>query len=218
MQRSIQRCSALLQSYGSEGLQLVQHSEIVLAGQAVLQLTFDPGAFGRAPVSARCQLDHPFYVKNKGGTNDEETVLKKHPHIDLFTLCLSSWQAGRHFTRAWLWCIMGYRATRWRWEVCVFLQDTEMPNTPTTRWSLTHSGGKMDTSDRLISCRMCVCVKQLFFMCVSSSVTTSPLWIPLPFTCWAVWPDGGGPPSPAGELFLRTETHHMVLSFTAPTA
>lgn len=59
----------VLQSYGSEGLQLVEHSEIVLSGQAVLQLTFDPGAFGRAPVTVRCQLDHPFYVKNKGGSS-----------------------------------------------------------------------------------------------------------------------------------------------------
>uniref|UniRef100_A0A3Q3WLT3 HMG box-containing protein 1 n=1 Tax=Mola mola TaxID=94237 RepID=A0A3Q3WLT3_MOLML len=55
-----------LKSYGSEGLQLVEHSEIVLNGQAVLQLTFDPGAFGRTPVTARCHLDHPFYVKDKG--------------------------------------------------------------------------------------------------------------------------------------------------------
>ncbi|XP_047430730.1 HMG box-containing protein 1-like isoform X2 [Mugil cephalus] len=58
--------SRFLKSYGSEGLQLVEHAEIVLSGQAVLQLTFDPGAFGCTPVTARCQLDHPFYVKNKG--------------------------------------------------------------------------------------------------------------------------------------------------------
>ncbi|XP_037617219.1 HMG box-containing protein 1-like isoform X1 [Sebastes umbrosus] len=58
--------SRSLKSYGSEGLQLVEHSETVLSGQTVLQLTFDPGAFGRVPVTARCQLDHPFYVKNKG--------------------------------------------------------------------------------------------------------------------------------------------------------
>lgn len=65
---------ALLQSYGSEGLQLVKHSEIVLSGQAVLQLTFDPGAFGHAPMTARCQLDHPFYVKNKGSNVDKKTL------------------------------------------------------------------------------------------------------------------------------------------------
>ncbi|KAI3366927.1 hypothetical protein L3Q82_009578, partial [Scortum barcoo] len=58
--------SRSLKSYGSEGLQLMEHSETVLAGQAVLQLTFDPGAFGHGPITARCQLDHPFYVKNKG--------------------------------------------------------------------------------------------------------------------------------------------------------
>ncbi|XP_074554230.1 HMG box-containing protein 1-like isoform X2 [Halichoeres trimaculatus] len=58
--------SRSLKSYGSEGLQLVEHSETVISGQAVLQLTFDPGAFGHAPLTARCQLEHPFYVKNKG--------------------------------------------------------------------------------------------------------------------------------------------------------
>ncbi|XP_037552150.1 HMG box-containing protein 1-like [Nematolebias whitei] len=58
--------SRFLKSYGSEGLQLVEHEETVLSGQTVLQLTFDPGVFGHTPVTARCQLDHPFYVKNKG--------------------------------------------------------------------------------------------------------------------------------------------------------
>ncbi|XP_023265731.1 HMG box-containing protein 1-like [Seriola lalandi dorsalis] len=58
--------SRSLKSYGSEGLQLVEHSEVVLSGQAVLQLTFDPGAFGHTRMTARCQLDHPFYVKHKG--------------------------------------------------------------------------------------------------------------------------------------------------------
>ncbi|XP_031721431.1 HMG box-containing protein 1-like isoform X1 [Anarrhichthys ocellatus] len=58
--------SGSLKSYGSEGLQLVEHSETVLSGQAVLQLTFDPGAFGHAAMTARCHLDHPFYVKKKG--------------------------------------------------------------------------------------------------------------------------------------------------------
>lgn len=53
---------------------MVEHSEIVLSGQAVLQLTFDPGAFGHTPVTTRCQLDHPFYVKNRGGTDDDENT------------------------------------------------------------------------------------------------------------------------------------------------
>lgn len=66
-----------MQSYGSEGLQLVEHSEIVLSGHAVLQLTFDPGAFGHAPMTARCQLDHPFYVKNKGRGDTEKTLTVK---------------------------------------------------------------------------------------------------------------------------------------------
>lgn len=56
------------QSYGSEGLQLVEHTEIVLSGRTVLQLTFDPGVFGHTPLTALCQLDHPFYVKGKGAT------------------------------------------------------------------------------------------------------------------------------------------------------
>ncbi|XP_061570090.1 HMG box-containing protein 1-like isoform X2 [Cololabis saira] len=55
-----------LKSYGSEGLQLMELAEIVLSGQTVLQLTFDPGTFGHTPITARCQLDHPFYVKHKG--------------------------------------------------------------------------------------------------------------------------------------------------------
>lgn len=61
-----------MQSYGSEGLQLVEHEETVLSGQTVLQLTFDPGVFGHTPVTARCRLDHPFYIKNKGRTEAEE--------------------------------------------------------------------------------------------------------------------------------------------------
>lgn len=86
----------VLQSYGSEGLQLVEHSEIVLSGQAVLQLTFDPGAFGRAPVTVRCQLDHPFYVKNKGGSS--RSVYKQPAWTPLHPFFLH--QAGLHFTPA----------------------------------------------------------------------------------------------------------------------
>ncbi|XP_029901763.1 HMG box-containing protein 1-like [Myripristis murdjan] len=55
-----------LKAYGSEGLRLLRHAEVVSSGQSVLQLTFDPGAFGHAPLTAQCQLDHPFYVRNKG--------------------------------------------------------------------------------------------------------------------------------------------------------
>lgn len=88
---------ALLQSYGSEGLQLVEHSEIVLSGQAVLQLTFDPGVFGHAPLSARCQLDHPFYVKNKGRTDDETTlklIKQLSYHSDFYSYSLSFFLSG----------------------------------------------------------------------------------------------------------------------------
>lgn len=55
-----------LKGYGSEGLALVGHAESVSSGQAVFKLTFDPGAFGEGLLTAECQLDHPFYVKNKG--------------------------------------------------------------------------------------------------------------------------------------------------------
>lgn len=55
-----------LKSYGSEGLQLMEHSETVSCDQPVLQLTFNPGVFGHCFLTVRCQLDHPFYVKNKG--------------------------------------------------------------------------------------------------------------------------------------------------------
>lgn len=91
--------ACFLQSYGSEGLQLVEHSEIVLSGQAILHLTFDPGAFGHAPMTARCQLDHPFYVKNKGRSDDVTTLklIKQHYYSDLFThslsLLLSGWSS-----------------------------------------------------------------------------------------------------------------------------
>lgn len=73
----------------------MDHTEIVLSGQTVLQLTFDPGAFGQAPVTARCRLDHPFYVKNKGGRGRYDH--HKHP-ADAFKPAL--FQAGRRFTPA----------------------------------------------------------------------------------------------------------------------
>lgn len=87
--------------------------------------------------------------------------------------------------------------------MCAFLQDTEMPNTLTTHWCLTRSGGKTDTysillqykqtyslfltekqqqADQQIVC-VCVCVKHLFLICASSSAMISLLWTPLRFTC-----------------------------------
>lgn len=69
----------------------MKHSEIVLSGQAVLQLTFDPGAFGHAPMTTQCQLDHPFYVKNKGSNVEKNTLqLLKQCRIDFFTRILLS--------------------------------------------------------------------------------------------------------------------------------
>lgn len=90
----------LFQAFGSEGLQLVDHTEIVLSGQAVLQLTFDPGAFGGTRVTTRCQLDHPFYVKNKGGSDSDDvaipTTVQKHSTF----LVLFFFQAGHRFIPA----------------------------------------------------------------------------------------------------------------------
>ncbi|KAJ8249630.1 hypothetical protein COCON_G00228460 [Conger conger] len=54
------------QGYGSEGLTLVAHEEVVSFGQSVLKLTFDPGSAGHDLLTAECSLGHPFYVKNKG--------------------------------------------------------------------------------------------------------------------------------------------------------
>lgn len=75
-----------LKSYGSEGLQLVEHGEIVLCGQAVLQLTFDPGAFGCTPMTARCHLDHPFYVKNKGWSSFYPSLTVVHYGIPCYEM------------------------------------------------------------------------------------------------------------------------------------
>lgn len=91
--------SCLVQSYGSEGLQLVEHEETVSCGQAVLQLTFDPGVFGHTPVTARCQLDHPFYVKNKGTSTGDEQYQWRLPMKSLFKLFPFS-QDGPRFTQA----------------------------------------------------------------------------------------------------------------------
>ena len=74
-----------MQSYGSEGLQLVEQEEVVLSGQAVQQLIFDPGVFGHTPITAQCQLDHPFYVKNKGMTVAGEKQLIKQLYHSFFT-------------------------------------------------------------------------------------------------------------------------------------
>uniref|UniRef100_A0A3P8U924 HMG box-containing protein 1 n=1 Tax=Amphiprion percula TaxID=161767 RepID=A0A3P8U924_AMPPE len=78
--------SRFLKSYGSEGLQLVEHAEIVLSGQAVLQLTFDPGAFGCTPMTARCHLDHLFYVKNKGWSSFYPSLTVVHYGIPCYEM------------------------------------------------------------------------------------------------------------------------------------
>ncbi|XP_069012645.1 HMG box-containing protein 1-like [Embiotoca jacksoni] len=78
--------SRSLKSYGSEGLQLVEHAETVLSGQAVLQLTFDPRAFGYTPMTARCRLDHPFYVKNKGWSSFYPSLTVVHYGIPCYEM------------------------------------------------------------------------------------------------------------------------------------
>ncbi|XP_076863730.1 HMG box-containing protein 1 isoform X2 [Brachyhypopomus gauderio] len=55
-----------VKSFGSEGLKLVVLEETVSFGQSVLKLTFDPGSPEAGLLTAECQLDHPFYVRNKG--------------------------------------------------------------------------------------------------------------------------------------------------------
>ncbi|XP_010894782.2 HMG box-containing protein 1 [Esox lucius] len=55
-----------LKGYGLDGLRLVSHTESRAFGQSVLKLTFDPVACGEGLLSAECQLDHPFFVRNKG--------------------------------------------------------------------------------------------------------------------------------------------------------
>lgn len=79
----------------------MEHSEIVLSGQTVLQLTFDPGVFGHTPLTARCHLDHPFYVKDKGVVVGRSETLRRRPNVkDPLTLRLLSLQAGPPFIPA----------------------------------------------------------------------------------------------------------------------
>ncbi|XP_072234092.1 HMG box-containing protein 1-like isoform X1 [Leuresthes tenuis] len=78
--------SRSLKSYGSEGLQLVEQEEVVLSGQAVQQLTFDPGVFGHTPITAQCQLDHPFYVKNKGWSSFYPSLTVVHYGIPCYEM------------------------------------------------------------------------------------------------------------------------------------
>ncbi|XP_053717934.1 HMG box-containing protein 1-like [Synchiropus splendidus] len=80
--------SSSLKSYGSEGLQLVKQTENVMSGQAVLQLTFDPGAFGHSHMTVQCQLDHPFYVKDKGWSSFYPSLTVVHYGIPCYEMGL----------------------------------------------------------------------------------------------------------------------------------
>ncbi|XP_015233937.1 PREDICTED: HMG box-containing protein 1-like isoform X1 [Cyprinodon variegatus] len=84
--RTDEERSRFLKSYGSEGLQLVEHEETVSSGQAVLQLTFDPGVFGHTPITARCHLDHPFYVKSKGWSSFYPSLTVVHYGIPCYEM------------------------------------------------------------------------------------------------------------------------------------
>uniref|UniRef100_A0A8C5HAQ2 HMG box-containing protein 1 n=1 Tax=Gouania willdenowi TaxID=441366 RepID=A0A8C5HAQ2_GOUWI len=75
-----------LQVYGSEGLQLVEQTEVVFFGQAVLQLTFDPRTVGSTPVTARCPLNHPFYVQNKGWSSFYPSLTVRHYGIPCYDM------------------------------------------------------------------------------------------------------------------------------------
>lgn len=64
----------------------MDHAEVVLSGEAVLQLTFDPGAFGLTPLTARCRLDHPFYVKNRGWSSFYPSLTVVHHGIPCYDM------------------------------------------------------------------------------------------------------------------------------------
>lgn len=78
--------SGFFKSYGSEGLQLMEHSETVSCDQPVLQLTFNPGAFGHSFLTVRCLLDHPFYVKNKGWSSFHPSLTVVHYGIPCYEM------------------------------------------------------------------------------------------------------------------------------------
>lgn len=52
--------------YGCDGLKLISYEESLSFGESMLKLTFDPGTAEDNFLTVQCQLDHPFYVKNKG--------------------------------------------------------------------------------------------------------------------------------------------------------
>lgn len=78
--------SGFLKSYGSEGLQLMEHSESVSHDQPVLQLTFNPGPFGHSFLTAHCQIDHPFYIKNKGWSSFHPSLTVVHHGIPCYEM------------------------------------------------------------------------------------------------------------------------------------
>ncbi|KAF5893388.1 cAMP-dependent protein kinase type II-beta regulatory subunit, partial [Clarias magur] len=73
-------------TYGCEGLKLVALEETVSFGQSVLKLTFDPGSQEVGLLTAECQLDHPFYVKNKGWSSFYPSLTVVHHGIPCYEM------------------------------------------------------------------------------------------------------------------------------------
>ena len=53
-------------SYAPNGLCIRNIEALTAAGQSELEIKFSPDMPGQFNLLARCQSDHPFFVKNKG--------------------------------------------------------------------------------------------------------------------------------------------------------
>ncbi|KAJ3596280.1 hypothetical protein NHX12_002689 [Muraenolepis orangiensis] len=73
-------------SYGSEGLRLVDHEEAMSIAKVVLKLTFDPGSSVNGLLTAECRLDHPFFVKNKGWSSFYPSLTVVHHGIPCYEM------------------------------------------------------------------------------------------------------------------------------------
>uniref|UniRef100_A0A3Q3DDQ2 HMG box-containing protein 1 n=1 Tax=Hippocampus comes TaxID=109280 RepID=A0A3Q3DDQ2_HIPCM len=85
---SLTPSSSSLQRFGSEGLKLISHEETLSYGQAVLQLTFDPGSPEDGLLSAECRLDHPFFVRGKGWASFYPSLTVVHHGIPCYEMQL----------------------------------------------------------------------------------------------------------------------------------
>lgn len=66
------------------------------------------------------------------------------------------------------------------------------------------------TKNKVINLKIGYVCVWITYVCASFSVMISLPWTSQRFTCWAAWPDSGGPHSPVGALFPQTETHYKV--------